>query len=232
MPRVNVVKKARKSQGTCGKCGDELKAGEPYRWWEFRYGGARKRCMKPTCSPRPSDLTQSKMAGVYQAQESASDSLHSATTVEDIAQSLRDAAEGIKEVAEEYRESASNIESGMNTRTYQCDELEEKADELETWADELESKADDIEGQSGEVVECEACEGTGQIGGQCTECAPDGTCNRVEDDDPCTCATCGGEHTQQCEDCDGTGQTDEDATNDKLEDIRTEADDLLGACPV
>jgi len=71
MARVKVVKKARKDQGKCGRCGEEIKAGMPYRHWSFRYGGTRKRCMKAECFPKMSDLTNNeKLATFYAAVES------------------------------------------------------------------------------------------------------------------------------------------------------------------
>ena len=48
MPRVYHVKKARKDNPA-------VKAGQPYYWWEFRYGGTRY----SATYPRPSQLTQS-----------------------------------------------------------------------------------------------------------------------------------------------------------------------------
>lgn len=48
MPRVHLVKKARKDNPVC-------KAGEPYYWWKFRYGGKHYSLKYP----KPSQLTQS-----------------------------------------------------------------------------------------------------------------------------------------------------------------------------
>jgi hypothetical protein len=62
MPRVNFVKKARKAIPSSG-----IKVGDSYYWWKFRYGG--KFVSKER--PRQSQLTQSKLSGVYAAEESA-----------------------------------------------------------------------------------------------------------------------------------------------------------------
>ena len=59
MPKVERIKKARKPQGRCGKCGTEIKRGDPYVTWAFRYGGKRVRCNAPSCYPQASDLTNS-----------------------------------------------------------------------------------------------------------------------------------------------------------------------------
>jgi hypothetical protein len=121
MPRVNHVKRARKDQGSCGKCGDKLPAGSGYRWIKFRYGGKRQRCLKGGCA-------------FLNAIETTSESF----TPEDVRSVLETAAEQIKEVAEEYRESAENIRENFS-ESPTADECEEKADELESWADDLES---------------------------------------------------------------------------------------------
>ena len=148
MPRVNRVLRARKYQGKCGKCGDELTPGAPYRWWKFnsRFGGGgkHKRCMKQECSPRQSDLTASpKLSRLCSAQEMVEDAM--STGKEALHEALTSAAEQVREVGEEYRESAQNIEDGFGHRTQQCDDLDEKADEVDAWADELVGAAGEIE---------------------------------------------------------------------------------------
>lgn len=155
--RVTTVDSARKSPGKCSKCAKEIPVGGKYKWWKFRFGGKVVRC--GDCPfPRPSELTHSKMSGVFSAQESAQDAISafrdgSPDTADDLKSALEDAASSIREVAEEYRESSSNIESGMNNRMPMCDELEEKADTLESSADELESAASDFEDFNADDVE-------------------------------------------------------------------------------
>lgn len=145
MPRVNTVKKARKSPGACGKCSKPIKAGAPYIHWKFRYGGKRIRCS--TCPrPRQSELTNSdKLSRVYAAGEAVGDAIDAFRKdldEEGLRSALESAAEELREVAEEYRESSSNVESGMNgNRMPICDELDEKADNLDAKADELEDAA-------------------------------------------------------------------------------------------
>jgi hypothetical protein len=146
MPRVNYVKKARKDQGRCSKCGDEIKAGDPYRHWSFRYGGKRKRCMKASCSPRQSDLTQSKLAGAYAAIEDAEDSIDAAGTLSDIAEALQSAAEGVRDVAQEYQDAAESQRDYFPDSPI-ADENEERAQELEWFADDLENKGSEIDGE-------------------------------------------------------------------------------------
>lgn len=167
MPRVMTVEKARKSPGTCGKCGKKIPEGASYRHWKFRYGGKRIRCA--TCPrPRASELTNSdKLSRCYAAGESIEDAIDQFRKdgeIEDLRSALEGAAEEIREVAEEYRDSSSNVESGMNgNRMPICDELEEKADNLDSKADEIEQAAGDVEefdeDQAREEAEEEAKEG-------------------------------------------------------------------------
>lgn len=166
MPRVNSVVKARKSPGTCGKCGKKIPKGNPYIHWKFRFGGKRIRC---TSCPRPrqSELTNSdKLSRCYAAGEAIGDAIEAFRKdgeLEELRSALESAAEEIREVAEEYRDSASNVEEGMNgNRMPICDELEEKADNLDGKADDIEQAAGGLEDfdedQAEEEAETEAGE--------------------------------------------------------------------------
>lgn len=144
MPRVNRVKKCRIDQGRCIKCGDEIKKGDPYRWWKFRYGGRRVVCMKSECSPSASDLTQSPFLSLaYEAEGLIAEAL--SQLPEDAASLLRDASEMLREAGEIRREAAENIESGFGHMTEQAYELQEQGDSAECWAEELESLADELD---------------------------------------------------------------------------------------
>lgn len=140
MPRVTTVKSARKSQGTCGKCGARIKEGDTYRWWKFRYGGRRVRCAKPECTPRASDLTQSAFYGqLYDLQ----DSLDEAIANKD-ADALRSIADDLRSLGEECSSSRDNMPEGLqDSDTGEL--LQTRADECESRADELESAADERE---------------------------------------------------------------------------------------
>ena len=148
MPRVTTVLKARKSPGECGKCGVEIKPGAAYRWWKFRYGGKRVRCM--VCpGPRASELTNNdKLSQCYAAGEALDDALRAFERDYDL-DALRGAAEDagseVRAAGEAYRESADNIESGFGHETEQSQEFAQKADNLESKADEIESCISDLE---------------------------------------------------------------------------------------
>lgn len=148
MARVNHVKKARKSPGTCGKCDKRIAKGVPYIFWAFRYGGKRIRCS--ACpGPRPSDLTSNdKLSRCYAAGESISDAIdqfRSDREVDSLKSTMEDAANEVREVGEEYRESAQNIEDGFGHETEMSQQSQEKGDNLDSKADEIESAAGELE---------------------------------------------------------------------------------------
>ncbi len=151
MPRVNSVKSARKEHH-CRKCGKTIEIGQPYIYWEFRYGGTVERCM--TCPrPRHSELTQSdKLSALWAASESVEDAItaYESESWDDIAnfdvsslsEALRSAAEEVRSIGEQYQESADNIPIDGSTVKEEC---EEKSGACEEWADTLEQAADEID---------------------------------------------------------------------------------------
>ena len=166
MARVTTVKAARKAT-TCGRCGTVILAGMSYRWAKPRVHRAASgmklvRCMGSKCMFRPSDLTTSKMAGVYAAQESLADAMAGDFTPNDLLNSLQEAAETVRGVGEEHREGATAIEDGFGHETSQSGEMNEKADALDEYADALEGVSiddadeyDDLETEAGETDEDE-----------------------------------------------------------------------------
>lgn len=221
MPRVTTVKKARKAQGSCGRCGDALPKGSAYRWWKFRYGGKRKRCMKPSCAPRGSDLTSSdKLSRVYAAQENLEDAIAEwdRESVHDLQAAAEAAAEEIREVAQEYQDSADSIRESFS-ESPTADECEERAQELEDWADEIESAASDMEEFEG-TKDCDECAGSGTV--DCEECEHD------PDQDP-PCFKCTGDFLVECAYCDGGVVEDKDSWADEQQ---ARVEDVAGSCPV
>lgn len=126
----------------CEKCRAEIKPGDPYKWVQPKsgpYGGAKRVRCGACPAWRPSELTYSKMAGVYAAQEQLEDDLGGCSSVEDLESLRDDVAEQVREVASEYEEGADNIEGGFGHETPTAEEMREKSEELEAWADEIES---------------------------------------------------------------------------------------------
>lgn len=127
------VKSARGKSYTCTKCGKLIQPGTTYHEWSFRYGGDRRQHAE--CGrPKPSQLTQSKLATVYAAIEDAEERVGSAESIDELQDILNDVAQAARDVADEYREAAEAMgaagESGISA---------ERAEELDSFADEVEN---------------------------------------------------------------------------------------------
>jgi len=146
--RITTVNSARKDQGPCESCREPITKGQGYRWLKSRYGPKRSR--HTTCpSWRPSEMTGSKMATAYAAQEGGHDDLdalgHDDVTDADTAQAFIDAikaalegvAQGATECAADYEEGISNLPDSLQDGPT-AEESREKIDALESWAQELE----------------------------------------------------------------------------------------------
>jgi len=154
MPNINIVKKARKDQGECHRCGAEIRAGDMYFWVQLKLqlGGIRKNFCA-SHQPRPSEMTTSdKKANLYGAQEAAEDTIGSASTLAEIIEALQECASTANDVAQEYRDSVDNMPEGLQQGSV-AEDLLENADSLEDWAQELEDVAGDIEGMDEEDAE-------------------------------------------------------------------------------
>lgn len=144
MPRVVRVEKARKDQGLCGRCQEPIGVGAAYVHWSFRFGGKHKRCTKPACAPRASDLTQAKYGAALAAIENAYDALAgSIGTPDDVEAILDEAAQDIRAVGEEYEEAAEAMGEAGEQNQERADYCYEAADSLEDfYADELDESDD------------------------------------------------------------------------------------------
>lgn len=138
--KLNHVIKAQKTT-KCGKCGKEIAKGDSYRWWKFRYGGRRVRCMDSACSPRPSEMINSPFlstaASLAEGLEDAVASFESDLDVDALQGAVEEAASGFRELGEEAQGSFDNMPEGLQQgdtgqmlegRAERCGEI---ADELE-----------------------------------------------------------------------------------------------------
>lgn len=156
MPRVETKRKIRLgAERHCGRCGKKIENGENYRQWSFRYGGTHFRCYRPECTPRRSELTQSKMGEVYAAIEDAESTISGAESIDDITTAIEEVAERARDVAAEYEEAAEHFGGEGENR--------ERADEVEAFADELDNFYPDEEAEISDVRE--------EAEGLLTECA-------------------------------------------------------------
>lgn len=144
MSRVYYSKFAGRKGATlkCGKCGEPIEKGQSYRWFKVGFRSRTKyiRCWKSGCTPKQSEMTTSKMAGVYAAIEDATANLEAlrGSHEEDtssIKSELESAAQSIREVADEYREAAEASPTGLVFG----EDLNERADAVEAGADEIEN---------------------------------------------------------------------------------------------
>lgn len=179
----------RKDGLTCGKCGTPIVKGVDrrrtfavgFRGWE------QTRCMATACTPARSELESSAVSSVYAAQDGIDyDALQS---MDDFTNARDEVADAAEEVADEYEAS----------EMYEVNEmLRERAEMLRSAADELRNwEPEDDEPE--EEVDCEACEGTGDIDGDDTE-------------DP-----------TECEDCNGTGQVENEVGHEEWADAARES---------
>lgn len=143
MPKVTLkTKSARGKTYTCTKCHEPILPGTKYYVWSFRYGGDR--FQHEGCGfPRRGQLTQSKLAALYDALDDFD--VSACDEPSDIAEAMRSVAETAREIGQEYQDAVDAMNmSGAGT------ENEEKAESLESFADEVESEADEIEGEEWE----------------------------------------------------------------------------------
>lgn len=141
MAKVSTVEHAYKDQGKCGRCGVEIKKGDPYRHASPGFRAPKKiRCMKPECRFRQSELTTSLLADVYAAQEDADDALDQVgldfEDAEDVITILEECASAGREVAQAYTDAAEAMGSAG-------EEHQDRADMIESWCDDLDSPSFD-----------------------------------------------------------------------------------------
>lgn len=134
MPRVNSVKKCRKTPGKCSRCAHKIKKGEPYIWWKFNFGAKYVRCAEPSCYPKPSDLTRSEFWGrMGDLQQEGFEG----TTYEELRDRRETVMDALNEIADDCEEKFNNMpQSLQDGDTGQL--LQERADACRDCVTELE----------------------------------------------------------------------------------------------
>lgn len=145
MPQIYVQKKSSAGKEIqCGRCGTKIAAGMKYRSWSFRYGGKHVRCMEPHCSPRASELTQSKASGMHELNERMEEILNPKNhewTVESLG-SLIDDIDSVKDDADSLRDEIQDGFDNMGEGLQQSDagqSAESRIEALDTYIQELDS---------------------------------------------------------------------------------------------
>lgn len=129
MARVTFVKKARKDYPY-----SEIKRGDSYYWWKFRFGGK----IRSKTRPARSRLTQSAFYGTLMDLEDGMD----LESIEGIKSSLESAAEEVRSLGEEQTEKMTEMEQYFPNSCPVMEQLQERSDECESLADEMESLMD------------------------------------------------------------------------------------------
>lgn len=238
MPRVRRQKASGRARRVCGAlgCGRVIAKGEEYFTWSFRYGGRQVRCLDHP--PRASDLTQSRMGEVYTAIENAQEQLAGdIESLADVKAAIEGVADAAREVVEGYREAAEHFGGqGQNA---------ERADELEGWVDELDGfEPDEPEEQFDEDQAQEEAEE--EVATEMIDEMDLETVRSSEKDDPLE----GLDHKeivqQYGDESAFTARVEDrvqqlreawmeehgDDMTEAIDNAKTEADDLLGQCPL
>lgn len=127
MPKVTFVKVARKDYPE-----HNIKKGESYYWWKFKFGG--KNYSKT--QPKASQLTQSDfLSQLYDIQDRLGEL--TADNIEDLQSEVESIAEELNQLAEECHEKHDNMPEGLQEGEV-GQMLEERADACENAAGELE----------------------------------------------------------------------------------------------
>jgi chromosome segregation ATPase len=135
MPRVNRKKKSTRGESYgCVRCSNKIVAGQEYYEWSFRYGGTSRQHVDHG-SPRPSQLTQSKMSAAHAACEDLEDQLGNLDTVSDIEDAVQSCMDSIQEVMDEYEEAINNMPASEEQNRERIDQLQETYDALDNAKD-------------------------------------------------------------------------------------------------
>jgi hypothetical protein len=144
--KVRIIKKSM-AEYACGKCGDTIPKGAEYRYFKPGFRGRVKvrRCMKPECAPKMSELDTSKFATVWDAIETAQVDIEAATTLSEIESALSECADSSEEVAQEYTDAQDAAPMTTDLLQERIDMLEGYANDLRAWTpdDDLEEPGED-----------------------------------------------------------------------------------------
>lgn len=123
MPRVHYVKSARVAHG-------DIKVGEPYYWWKFRYGG--KRTSKTP--PKQSQLTQSDyLQRIYSLEE------QDQPDFDMLGDALDNTKSELESLRDEQQEKLDNMPENLRESSSSGQMLQERYDALESSVSDLDS---------------------------------------------------------------------------------------------
>jgi hypothetical protein len=134
--RLNYVKTAQGSTKNpwrdpkCMKCSNVIHKGDPYQWIQGFRGPKKIIC--GTCVFTRSDMTNSKLAQVYDAFDDAYKQLDDADEGTDLQSILDEVTQAVREVEDEYRSAADEYFNGGGPSAESADECDSCASELES----------------------------------------------------------------------------------------------------
>lgn len=129
MARVTFVKKAQKDIPNT-----DIKKGESYYWWKFRFGG--KHCSKT--KPKRSQLTQSGfLSQLYDLQDRIGE--FTAETKEDFESFKDEILSEIEDMKSQCEDSLSNMPEHLQEGSSSGQTLQERIDALDNWYSEIEA---------------------------------------------------------------------------------------------
>lgn len=144
MPRVHFVKKARKDVPH-----SDIKAGESYYWWKFRYGGKQV----SRTPPKQSQLTQSEFLGTIYGIDEQVQALTEDSEFETEIESIKDQLETLKsETEDKLSNMPDQLQEGdvgqmLQNRIDELDSMISEYDSLDLEVDE-ESIKEDVMGDA------------------------------------------------------------------------------------
>jgi hypothetical protein len=155
--KPTTVRKSRKDQGPCGKCGTEIKRGDPYIWWRFRYPDRlMKRCDKPECRPTSADLeSNSKRRSHILANAAFGEYTYGGNQNPDL---LEQAISHVRDIVDELEESLSGLEGTNLASGQQYKDFSSTKEALEQWADDAQAaleSAPECEGNVCQAIDFE-----------------------------------------------------------------------------
>jgi len=144
MPKINHVAKAQKDQGTCGKCGVEIRKGDPYRWLKIKFGGRKIRCTHGDCDFKASDKTNSEfLSQVYDLNDRVSE-LTNITDLDELVSEIENLVEEYNSLADDCEEKLNNMPEGLQQGST-GEMLQERADGCRECADSLDGTDRDFD---------------------------------------------------------------------------------------